>query len=296
MQNFMLFNPSLKYGVVCHDAGAANIILSWLKGTNQKNFKALVCGPAEKLWQEYFPDVETYQNIEDVLEGSVTLITGTGWGSDLEHNARRLAKQKNIHTVAVIDHWVNYAERFTFNDESIMPNEYWVSDSYAEAEAKKHFEWNRIKLIENYYLRSQLEMISLVQLSKIPECLYILEPIRDDWGRKGQGEFQALDYFIKNKSKIGITKDCILKLRPHPSEPKDKYYDWVENNQIHMSIIIDDSLALADSIGRASWVVGCESYALTISIAANKLVYSTLPPWGNKCRLPHKELVLIKDV
>ena len=62
---------------------------------------------------------------------SSVVITGTGWSSDLEHQARKLAFSRNIPSVAVLDHWVNYRERFKRNGTSQLPGELWVSDAEA---------------------------------------------------------------------------------------------------------------------------------------------------------------------
>ena len=56
------------------------------------------------------------------------LLTGTSWSSTLEHKARKLASNKKIYSIAVIDHWVNYKKRFQFNNEYVLPNEIWLTD------------------------------------------------------------------------------------------------------------------------------------------------------------------------
>ena len=62
------------------------------------------------------------------------LFTGTST-NDYEHNWRRLAIRKNIKTMAFIDHWTNYRERFSFNNNLFIPDEIWVIDKIAKAEA-----------------------------------------------------------------------------------------------------------------------------------------------------------------
>ncbi len=42
------------------------------------------------------------------MDKAASIITGTGWASDLEHSARLLAASHGKPTIAVIDHWVNY--------------------------------------------------------------------------------------------------------------------------------------------------------------------------------------------
>ena len=52
--------------------------------------------------------------------------------------ARDLAKQKGISTIGVIDHWVNYKERFVLNGVELLSDEIWVTDDEALILAKKY--------------------------------------------------------------------------------------------------------------------------------------------------------------
>jgi len=85
-----------------------------------------------------------------------------------------------------------------------------------------------------------------------------------------------------------------LVLRPHPSDPDGKYDDWVRNRK-DIDIVVDTSSSLADAISKSNWVMGCESYALVIALAAGRKVYSALPPWAPACRLPHKGIIQVKN-
>jgi len=42
-------------------------------------------------------------------------------------------------------------------------------------------------------------------------------------------------------------------------------------------------------------VVGCESFALVVALAAGRRVCSTLPPWAPPCRLPQPGIVRLAD-
>ena len=69
--------------VVCHDAGAANILIAGLLETGRSDWRAYMRGPAEKLWDEAFPDVALCRSINSAMAGVELLVTGTGWGSDI---------------------------------------------------------------------------------------------------------------------------------------------------------------------------------------------------------------------
>lgn len=278
--------------IVCHDAGAANIIIAHLLNTARNDWRAFMRGPAEKLWQSAYPGVALCNTLDSVLEGVELLVTGTGWGSDIEHEARRMARARGIRSVAVIDHWVNYPERFVRHGETVWPDEFWVTDDYAMEIAKHAFPGQAVFQVPNRYVESQLRTIEQVRDECTPELLYVLEPIRSDWGRGMQGEFQALDYFVSNLARLGLPPDTVIRLRPHPSDTSGKYNDWIAGHPT-LNMQLDDTISIAQSLGRASWVAGCESFALVLALMAGRKVFCTLPPWAPASRLPHRGLIHI---
>ena len=292
MRNLMLPEYPRSTAVVCHDAGAGNIVIAGLLETGRSDWRAYMRGPAEKLWLSAYPRVALCNTLDSALEGVELLVTGTSWGSDIEHKARSLANSRGIRSVAVIDHWVNYAERFSRHGEIVWPDEFWVTDDYAMEIAKHAFPGQTVFKVPNRYLESQMRVIKQAGESSTPELLYVLEPIRSDWGRGLQGEFQALDYFVGNMARLGLSPDTKIRLRPHPSDVSGKYNDWVADHPT-LNIQLDDTISIAESLSRASWVAGCESFALVLALIAGRKVYCTLPPWAPPSRLPHRGLIHI---
>jgi hypothetical protein len=82
---------------------------------------------------------------------------------------------------------------------------------------------------------------------------------------------------------LGISPTTPLRLRPHPSDPAGKYDHWLAH---HPGVVLDRHASLAQAMNSARWVVGCESYALVVALAAGREVWSSLPPWAPACRLP----------
>lgn len=281
--------------VVCHDAGAANHILSWLRVDGRLDLaRAVMSGPAKRLWMLVFPEVPLCNTIEMALHDAKSVISGTGWASSLEHDARRMATARGIPCVAVLDHWVNYAERFIRDGECVWPDEFWVVDKQAMSIAEKTFPGMPIRLVPDVYLASQVKRVMPAPILK-PELLYVLEPMRTDWGRGQDGEFQALDYFVSKLPQLNLPTDIVIRLRPHPSDLPGKYNAWISNHP-ELRIIIDDSPQMSDALSRARWVAGCESFALVIALSAGRHVFCTLPPWAPACRLPHDGLIYLNKL
>lgn len=280
--------------IVAHDAGAAAHIFAWLQSGFLSIDQCRFCleGPAAKSFQVLQPNIKIF-SIEDVLIGAETLLTGTGWSSSLEHNGRILAKKKGIKSIAVIDHWGNYRERFSRDHMEVLPDEIWVSDKYAYKEAKRCF--SNIKIVEqrNDYIKAQADEVLSYKIDKqkgVTNILYVLEPIRDAWaGVEVPGEFQALDYFINLLPSLNLGDNLSIVLKPHPSEPKDKYDYWASSLNLS-NIYIEKEQGLASLLAWSDVVVGCETYAMTVALAVHKRVMSTLPRNAHNCRLPFNKI------
>jgi hypothetical protein len=280
----MLSFPDLpeRLAVVAHDAGAANLILPWLGAVPGAGVRAFVQGPALTLWCARFGERGLVATLGEALEGAELVLTGTGWASALEHEARVIARRRGQRCAAVIDHWVNYPERFERGGQTQWPDEFWLTDTEAVTIASRHFPVQQLRCHANGYLAEQQR--SIAPLSAQQHVLYVMEPMRTDWGRGVAGEWQALDGFMQHRVAAGIPPSAPMRLRPHPSDDTGKYGHWLAR---HPQVQLDDSPTLAGAISRARWVVGCESMVLVVALAAGRDVISSLPPWAPPCRLPH---------
>ena len=285
-----MFSLSSPLAVVCHDAGAANLILPWLKDWKGE-VQPYMLGPATKLWNAYFPNSPLKNSLNDALRGCETLLSGTGWATSLEHDARVMAKELKIKSVAVIDHWANYSMRFKRNDLIQLPDEIWVTDEEALFIAKKEFPNVPISVHLNVYLNEQLAKIG--PPPRLDNVLYVLEPVRNDWGCGKAGEFQALEFALENLHHLSDNNNLSVILRPHPSETSDKYHAYLKQ---YPFIKLDEIQDLAASISKADIVIGVESFALVVALKAGRHVYSTLPPHAPKFVLPYSEIKQLRHI
>jgi len=282
--------------IVCHDTGATNLIIAWVKENPTVKRHVVAKGPAKKLWLTAFPNEVIRSDLKKSFSGVEMLLSGTGWSSDLEHEARCLAAKENIYSVAVVDHWTNYPERFCRDDVISLPDEIWVTDQYAYREAKFFFPEVVINRQKNAYMEEQVSVISNIDV-QTTGVLYILEPIRVDWGHDIPGEFQALDFFIQQLEHMQSLDKPSIRLRLHPSESEEKYLGWIKSKQSSkLDINIDQCPQLSESIARASCVVGCHSYALVVALNAGKKVYSSIPPNVSTWVLPHTQITYLRDL
>jgi len=303
MPNSILLDLPTPLALVCHDAGAANLVFAWMRMEAAvqpdviKNWRLLVEGPAEKLWVENgLPQVRLFQTVDKLLDGARTLVSGTGWASHLEYDSLDIARQRNIPTIAVIDHWTNYRTRFLRNETEVLPDIIWVTDDYAKKIAESEFDDIEVIKKPNLYLEELMQEIQTNKPGNNNNLLYLLEPVRNTWGRGGQaGEFSALDYFFQNLSILGFSDAPSVRLRPHPSDPPGKYDCWI-NAQNNLNITLDNNSTLAESVAWSGMVAGCQTYAMVVALTAGKQVFSSIPPWAPPCVLPHKGIVKISEL
>lgn len=271
--------------VVANDAGAANIILAWLSAEDLSGIRAVMMGPALALWKGRFGDAPCASSIEEALDGAAALLSGTGWASDGEHRARKAARALDLPSVAVIDHWVNYPDRFVHDGETILPDRVWVTDPYALAEARRTLPGTPSEERPNLYLSSQAAAAG--PLPPTGDVLFVAEPARSDWGRDSAGEFQALDYFMAHRAAIGLGA-ARVRVRPHPSDSAGKYDAWIA---AHPGAALDLSPDMATALRPASTVVGMNSFAMVIALVSGRRTICALPPWAPPWRLPHDGVV-----
>ena len=283
--------------IVAHDAGGAEILSSYVRGQNRQ-FIYVLAGPAQQIFERKLGPVcsKTLGNAIDQCEW---LLCGTSWQSDLEWQAIALARSMAKRSVAFLDHWVNYLERFVRNGERRLPDEIWVGDSLAQTMACEIFPEINVRLMGNPYF-DELKC----ELAKMPHTrkgydgglnvLYVCEPISEHAKRQhgngrhwGYTEQEALRYFLSNLNILKMSVNRIL-IRPHPSEAPNKY-DWAKE-QFRLPINYGGAKTLLEEVASCDLVVGCSSMALVVGLLAGKRVISCIPPGGSVCGLPQTEI------
>ncbi len=282
--------------IVSHDTGGAEILSSWLK-RNGNAASVVAAGPAEKIFRHKCPQAE-FLSLEKALMKTDWLLSGTGWESNFERKAIFKAKKLGLKTIAFLDHWTNYRERFEENGSVILPDEIWVGDIQAEQIAKNLFDKIPILLKPNPYFEDLLDEIDNIQQiksnTKRTQILYVCEPIEDhalkqhgDTRYWGYTEHDALRFFLLNISKIFQQIDLIT-IRPHPSETKEKY-KWAKSFT-QLPVRFGGKKSLLEETVESNIIVGCESMAMVVGLLAKNRVISTIPPGGRPCQLPQLDI------
>ncbi len=282
--------------IVSHDAGGAEILSSWLSRAHCQA-SVVVAGPAETIFRRKCPQAE-FMTLEAALAKCTWVLCGTGWQSSFERQAIARGRALGKKTVAFLDHWVNYRERFEERGHSLRPDEIWVGDIDAERIARAVFDQPPVFLQPNPYFDDLLAEISRIQKresgSVAGRVLYVCEPVTEhalaQYGNErhwGYTEHDALRYFLTNLAALGQAVDVIT-IRPHPSEQAKKYH-WVQG-LVPLPVEFGGTKSLLEETLGSDIIVGCESMAMVVGLLARKRVISTIPPGGRSCQLPHGDI------
>jgi hypothetical protein len=296
-------NNSGVVAIVCHDAGGAEILASYV-ARNNVDCKLVLAGPAVNVFKRRFGVVDVI-SLEAAILSCDWCLCSTGWQSDFEWRAIEQARSAGKRVVAFLDHWVNYKERFIRNGTQHLPDEIWVGDDDAERLAHEHFPDISIRLIPNPYfadLKNQIFELGGVRSSLANEgkkILFVCDNISDhsllkygDERYWGYTEIDAIKFFFDNINAIGESVEKVV-IRPHPSDIAGKY-DWVLDG--YPCTKLSEGRPLIEEIAESDMVAGCESMAMVVGLLAQKKVVCCIPPLGHSCRLPQSDILHLKEI
>ena len=284
--------------IVCHDAGGAEIISSWLLRQTESYFLVLD-GPAKAVFRKKFDDI-VVETLEHAVAKSDWVLTGTSWQSDLEISAIILAKKLGKKSVSFLDHWVNYPNRFISYDATYYPDEIWVGDESALVIDNQNLPGVDVKLKTNPYfedLKLQINALNESNNGKKniePYILYVCSPVKEHAKLKygderywGFTEEDAIRYFMRNMHYLNSSTQRVV-LRPHPSEKTDKY-NWAVK-EYYPAVEVGGMKTLLEEIVDADMVVGLNSMAMVVGWIAGKRVVNAIPPGKVVNTLPMKKI------
>ena len=264
--------------IVASDAGASEI-LSFFAKKNKNKYNYLLKGTAKKIFKKNLGKFKTI-SLKESLKKTKLYICGTGWQSDIHIQIIKATRLKSTKVIAYLDHWVNYKKRFIRNRRKVLPDMLISSDKNSYKISKKIFKKTTIIKCINYYEKKIIEKIK--KLKEGEKILYFLEPFNN------KIEFMALKIFFQKLKKLKtINKSIILKI--HPSEKKNKYIKFLKKYE-NFKVVLDNKSSIEKLISSAKYIFGLESNALAISQKANKKVFTILPLYNRKFRLPFKKI------
>jgi hypothetical protein len=271
--------------VVSNDAGGAEILSSWLLREGLDRVSCVLDGPALQVFARKLGPVPRV-SLQEGMARADSLLCGTGWQSTLEFDAMALAGERGLPSIAWLDHWVNYRERFQRADKTVLPDEIWVGDEFALARARELFPRTPVTLAGNPYfddVRAEAKRFPPRPATGPATVLYVCEPVR----QAAYDEHQALALFLERIPDLGVPVERVI-VRPHPSDPAGKYA-WAAAFA-QTKVEIGGTHSLMEEIAVADIVAGLQSMAMVIGLLAGRRVVSCIPPGGAPCVLPFPQI------
>lgn len=288
----------MKIAVVSHDAGSSEILCALIReyfDLYSWHIFALPQSPMGRACERYnlpfTPIGDPEQQLRDIQPD--LLLFGTGWQEKIERPFVRFCKEHAIATVAFLDHWSNYRERFGFPDEGWEENlgDFTaVHDERGYSLALSMDLPNPLKLPNHYLIRLIEEAVQRkVEVGKT--LLFLSEPT-DSVAQKTYGDplywgftqYTALEDILEHFEDFQC-EDLIIRL--HPSE-KSSNYDAILERYSNISVQIHDihSVDLIDELLYAKVIIGFDTMALYIAALLGKSVISYLPTKAREFLLP----------
>ena len=291
LSNFKTFKS---VGICLHDAGAANQIIALLKENEPEQINVFAKGPAQELWEEAFGLKMFCDHIDEMIDRSEIVISGTGWATDVEKRGIVGAIKQHKRCIAYFDHWTNYSSRLILNGERLRPSAIWVSDDDASRLAVKYHPNIPVIQVPNYYLNNEAAKISPLR-NKDYSVLYVCEPIFKQDISSLELTLEPI-YFAIEQLRSGcfgnISKFII---RPHPSQKSEIFFPFL-TEEANFQIEISDAKSLAEDISAASKVIGLNSFALVIAAAANREIFCSAPPSWRQSKLKLQNFRYLRDL
>lgn len=284
------FQASEKLLIVAHDAGGAQILASYAD-VAAKSAAIYVEGPAEKIFSKHLASHTFFDSLVDAVNSSTVVLTGSGWASDLEWRALRIAKNRGAKSVTFLDHWVNYRTRFVRDGVEVLPDEIWVGDWFAFEKAEMAFPEIPVRLEPNPYFAEIRERARQADAgrhvkssSESPtRILYAAEPASSN---RGYDEAEALDFFFSHLGEL-LPGKIHVTIRAHPSENKDKYLSYTNR---WPNVRLSGEPDLVEDVIIHDVVAGCQTMALAVAALAGRRSISAIPHGGGTCLVPFEEI------
>ena len=257
------------FHIVCNDAGGA-LQISALANELFPAATATLSGPASGIFAKNSPSISTLDISSNLIEKKKILL-GSGFYGGLESDWLESELLGEHYKVVLLDHWVNYKERFNPEMKS-LPNAFFVTNTRAAELADEIFPHELVQQIPDFLLAAQKREY-LSEEPSLDSVLLILEPdalIGEGLNHPIGKMEQYLPIVVSFCRAHGLTN---IILRKHPSQTldvdlyRDKSFFGVEFGYSTNDSLVGDLL-------RARAVLGFHSSALYASAMLGIETYS----------------------
>jgi len=275
------------------DTGTANYLAPALPHLRQP-WKAFVHGEASEVFAQHGLPCKLVERCDwdglDALgqeilstDGYGAVIAGTSWGPTLDKAVTLAARSKGLRSIAIIEHWSRYRERFAriadgrcTDIDGFLPDEIWVNDETAKQEAAAAgLPALSLRVVGQPHLEAQYGRLSRhVNVVRDKSAVFVSERFADHFLRGtpldlGFDEFKAVEGLI-----AAMAPDYRLIIKLHPQDEPNKY-DYLAARGVRAEVIRNcDSVQMITSAGH---IVGMMSMLLLEAALVRDDVVSFMP-------------------
>ena len=298
----------------CNDAAPSNNLVSIVKKYEKEftwYFFAYKNSPAFRIFKDagqHVAELHEKSDIENELKNTLAdvVIVGTSWQNKTHLEFIKKAREFHVPSIALLEHWVNYRERFGYPQDGWQENRadfVTLNDEFGYAIAQKLGFANAIKL----RFEALLDDIQRFQTCKNEEensVLFISEPTKKvasttfgDENFWGFNEFEVCEEICKNMDKFSTPH---LTIRLHPSDETQKY-DYLLQKYPNLSIEIENpyETPLIESLCKNRIIIGIDGFVLFEAMVLGKLSISLIPSLKRECVVPifeQNKITTLKDL
>lgn len=248
-----------KICVAANDAGGAEQI-AWLMRKMNRKIHVFLSGPAINVFERSGIDFEPISVMSDLMKSDL-VITGSGWMSTHENDVIRFCQSQGIACLTVLDHWVNFKERF-LKEPVAIPNLFAVTNLPALELANEAFPDKPVWLLPDF----QIEFFksSIVQDGLRCRILVLMEPspaLSSDFCITLDMEEGLIQYATQLRKIRGLRN---VVLRPHPSQGLESQR-LSELKEKFPEVLLSKNKDLIEDLRESAVVLGFSSYGLYIS-------------------------------
>lgn len=276
---------------VASDTGGAQVIAALVRSELHCYRWATAApnpSPAWALFGKYVPGCTVYDIAEhsaaaiiESVQPDILLTATSVHNTELPFLCE--ARRRSIRSVSVLDHWINYRERFGFPAQGWqqnLPDIVCATDGVALELAQAVFP--RVEPLKNYYIADTARRF-FVQPTSLQRTLLVLSQVVSSGNTSAHGTHQTvvaeherrvlldiLNNFEKLAGFLGVEQ---LVVRLHPAQRAALYSELCSAYPV---LVIEPatSCELVESLQRARIVVGCSSMALFTATALGCETYS----------------------
>ncbi|EDZ62384.1 conserved hypothetical protein [Sulfurimonas gotlandica GD1] len=256
------------------------------------NVYALEDSIASKIFKKYDIEFDSIFNLSE-LNNIVSKIQpnvifyGTGWQVDFSNIVKNICMNTKIKSVALIDHWSNYKERFA---KESLPDTIIVMDDLANKIAKKTFN-NKVNIIQlkNHFIEYMISNFSLIEHKSLDSIVFLSQPTVVN-----KVDLDAYEYTLV-ETLLNFFDNIIIRL--HPSENENKFNKIIAKYpKVIVKIVKPHEEDLLITLSQSKLTIGLSSMALYISCLLNIDTVSCVLNSGIKPNIPIPKKYVIKNL